>query len=132
MRLEKINRIYVIMFSIILLVLLMVVSPSFIHGEQDDYSLPAASFINDGNFFVSEDDYVYAHELFPAWGEYYQNSNGLLSVFTKKGEELAWYFPIYSAYCVPFLLFLKTMGIPCEYAFRLANYTIYILLLFFV
>ena len=131
MRLEKINRIYVIMFSIILLVLLMVVSPSFIHGEQDDYSLPAASFINDGNFFVSEDDYVYAHELFPAWGEYYQNSNGLLSVFTKKGEELAWYFPIYSAYCVPFLLFLKTMGIPCEYAFRLANYTIYILLLFF-
>ncbi len=131
MRLEKVNRIYVIIFSIVLLALLMTVNPSFIHGEQDDYTLPAASFINDGNFFVSENDFVYAQELFPAWAEYYQNSNGLLSVFTKNGEELAWYFPTYSAYCVPFILLLKTIEIPCEYAFRLANYTIYVLLLFF-
>lgn len=131
MLLEKINKIYVIVFSMLLLSLLMVVSPRFIHGEQDDYSLPAASFINDGNFFVSADDYAYAREIFPSWAEYYENSNGLLSVFTKNGEELAWYFPAYSAYCVPFILLLKVMGVPCEYAFRLANYTIYILLLFF-
>lgn len=131
MKLEKLIRIYVIVFSMLLMALLMIVNPSFIHGEQDDYSLPAASFINDGNFFVSEDDYAFAQELFPAWAEYYQTSNGLLSVFTKNGEELAWYFPVYSAYCVPFILLLKTVGISCEYAFRLANYTIFILLLFF-
>lgn len=131
MKLEKFSRIYVIVFSMVLLVLLMAVVPSCIFGEYDDYSLPAASFLNDGNFFVSEADYAYAKELFPSWAEYYDNTNGLLSVFTKNGEELAWYFPLYSAYSVPFIMILRAVGLPCEYGFRLANYTIYVLLLFF-
>lgn len=143
-KVEKISKGYVVIYAIVLFFILMNVNIGYYMGEQDDYTLPTASFLNDGNFVISEADWDYAKQLFPHWADNYQKSHddsGLLwtakdfnsertMVYDENGEQLTWYFPVYSAFCVPFVWVLKTIGISCEYSVRLANYSILIVLLF--
>lgn len=143
---KKLNTylyIYIFVFTIVLGGLLHSFGPSIIIGELDDYTLPAFSFLNDHNFTVSADDYEYAKASCPTWAEYYtdsQNNQGLLwtqesfdhdkvDVKTDDGEQLTWYFPIYSAYIVPFIACAKLFNLQCEMAPRFANLLAFVALL---
>lgn len=100
-------------------------------GEWDDYSLTTASIINDGNAGISKSDVQKAKELFPEWADRY-DSYQLSGFHTRNGDEMPWYFPTYSAFCVPMVLLLKLLGRPAVYAFVYTNFLSFVLMLFVV
>lgn len=128
---ERITNIYIVLYALVLLFLLMAVNKSYLMGEGASYTLPTVSFFNDGNFVLSEADWLEGEQTMHSWAQAYKNTQHKISgVFDKNGEQLTWYFPVYSVFCVPFYGFCKLIDVSCEYAFRIANYTAFIILLF--
>lgn len=126
----KILKWYLLIYFFVLMVLCMNVTPHPI-GEWDDYSLLTASIINEGNISISNSDVEKAKELFPSLANAYE-SYGLSGNYIRDGQELAWYFPTYSAVCVPMVFLLKCIGVPAEYAFQLTNLVLLMLMLYIV
>lgn len=128
---EKTINIYIVIYSILLLFLLMTVDKASFLGENSSYALPTVSFFNDGNFVLSESDWLKGEQELTSWTQGYKYTQHIISgVFDKNGEQLTWYYPVYSVFCVPFYGLCKLLQIPQEYSFRLANYVAFILLLF--
>lgn len=128
---EKNINTYIVVYSILLLFLLMIVGRSTFMGENASYALPTVSFFNDGNFVLSESDWLIGEQELTSWAQGYKDTQHIISgVFDKNGEQLTWYYPVYSAFCVPFYGLCKLLQIPLEYSFRLANYVAFVLLLF--
>lgn len=127
---NKILKWYLLIYFFVLMVLCMNVTPHPT-GEWDDYSLMTVSIINERNISISSSDVEKAKELFPSLASAYE-SYGLSGSYTRGGKELAWYFPTYSAVCVPMVFLLKCIGVPAEYAFQLTNLVLLILMLYIV
>jgi len=122
---RKLSCVYLIIFAVVFFAINSINVPYPI-GEWDDYSLPVASLLTDGNFEISENDIAAYKELFPTWANAI-DTRSLTGFFTADGEEITWYFPVYSIFCVPFVIFLHILGQPTEYAFLFANITAFML-----
>lgn len=116
---KKLTIIYIILFGALMLIYCSINMPGPT-GEWDDYSLPVASIINEHNFSISDADVAYYKELFPNWAGYIDNYS-LSGYTTRKGGQMAWYFPTYSFVCIPFTLLLKFLKLPTVYAFPYTN-----------
>lgn len=121
---------YILIFAFISVIYLMQIPSSYIQGEWDDYTIMTASFLNDGNFTISPDDILFFKNLFPDWAQAWDNGAALSGFYAKNGDQLAFYAPFYSLYCVPFVLFTSILSISNTYAFRLANLFIWIIALY--
>lgn len=121
---------YLFVYSLVLLTVILSVDINFVAGENASYALPTVSFFNDGNFVLSEEDWQIGERKLPEWKWLYQAQNHTISgVYDENGEQLTWYFPIYSAYCVPFYALCEFLNIPLVYSYRIANFVSLIILL---
>lgn len=119
MSIKRVMKLFIMMYVLVVLSNVTSHEPNIV-GEWDDYSFPAVSILNDGNIIISKSDIEYARELFPKWNNAIDNYH--LSGFTARdGNELTYYFPTYSAMCIPMILLLKQVSIPNEYAFAYNN-----------
>ena len=105
-------------------------SGTFFIGEAASYSLTTVSLVNDGNGFISGQEIELARAWFPDWTDGYEGFRG--SGYTVDGGIVPWYFPTYSAFCVPALLILQALGLPLYNAFCYTNFGLYALLLVLV
>lgn len=96
-------------------------------GEWDDYCLPTISIINEQNFSISSSDVAKAKEIYADWSETL-NGYQLSPYQTRNGGEMSWYFPTYSAACVPYTLLLYKLHLPAVYAFPLTNISVIMLM----
>jgi len=124
---RKISCTYLVIFAAVFLAINSINTPGPT-GEWDDYSLPVASLMTDGNFEISENDIAAYKKIFPRWADYI-GTKYLSGFFTADGEEITWYFPVYSLFCVPFVCLLQILDQPAEYAFLFANITAFMLAL---
>lgn len=115
-------RAYLIAFLVIMVFYCTYAKPHTV-GEWDDYCLPTISIINEGNFSISPSDVQKAKEIYSDWAEYFDYYK-LSGARTRKGGEMSWYFPTYSAALVPFTLLFYKMGVPAIYAFPFTNLTV--------
>lgn len=129
MSLKKFLYVYLIFFSIILLIIILRVKPHP-DGEWDDYSLVTASLINDYNVGIDEQDVIFAKKFFGALSKAYEDGYALSGYNTRNGDEMSWYFLTYSAACVPLALILSVLGSDPSYCFYLTNFIIFILALY--
>ena len=127
---KKIIYIYLVAYAFLILAVNSIHAPMPI-GEWDDYSLPIASILTGHNFEISSADVLAHKELFPNWADYI-DSYYLTGFYTQNGEELTWYFPIYSLVCIPFVMLLQILHQPTEYAFIFTNTAVLMLALVFV
>lgn len=127
---EQWLRIYIIGFGFWCVIYLMAYPSDYFIGEADDYTVMTASFLQDGNFTISQEDIEYHKQLFPEWAHIWENGRHLTGFYTKNGDEMTGYAPFYSFYCVPFVLLTCAMGIKNTYAFRLANLSLLMIALF--
>lgn len=130
MNTKKIMQCYLIVYGVLMLMYCSINRPSP-NGEWDDYSLPVASLIAEHNFSISSYDIEYYKELFPEWADYVENYH-LSGYVTRKGGEMTWYFPTYSAACIPIVLLLQILKLPTVYTFAFTNLSVMMLLLFSV
>lgn len=100
-------------------------------GEWDDYSLPVASLLHEHNFSITESDIAAYKKLFPEWSEKIDHYS-LSGYVTKGGGEMTWYFPVYSAICIPFVIILKALKLSAIYAFSYTNIAVLMLSLLIV
>lgn len=105
-------------------------SGTFFIGEAASYSLTTVSLVNDGNGFITEQEVELARAWFPDWIDGYRGFRG--SGYTVDDGVVPWYFPTYSAFCVPALLILQALGLPPYNAFCYTNFGLYALLLVLV
>lgn len=97
---------------------------TFFIGEAASYSLTTVSLAHDGNGFVSPEEISLAQTWFPDWAANYQSFGG--SGYTmSNGDIVPWYFPTYSACCVPVLWLLQLLGQPLTNAFCLTNFLLF-------
>lgn len=127
---KRILNIYLIVFVIFILAI-NTMHPPLPMGEWDDYSLPVASILTDHNFEISADDVEAHKKIFPNWAAYI-DSYVLTGFYTQAGEELTWYFPIYSIVCIPAVILLQLLHEPTEYAFTFTNIAVLMSALMFV
>lgn len=134
-KLRQINiRSIIIVYMIIYFSLMGIycgVNGTVINGEWDDYTLPAVSIIAEHNFSIVENDIVQYKIIFPEWAQYI-DSYSLSNLYTKGGGEMAWYFPTYSAVCIPMILLLDFLDLPTTYAFVFTNFAMEMILLLIV
>ncbi len=126
----KLIGIYLVLYLVIMIVYCSVNTPMPI-GEWDDYSLPVVSILKEHNFSISDQDIVEHKKMFPEWAEYIDNYS-LSGRFTRNGGEMTWYFPTYSALCIPFVVILKALGLPAIYAFSYTNIVVFVISLLIV
>lgn len=119
MMINRFLKVFLVLYSIVMVVYATAYEPN-VYGEWDDYSFPAVSILNDGNITISKSDIEYARELFPKWNNAIDNYH-LSGFAARDGNELTYYFPTYSAMCIPMILLLKQVSIPNEYAFAYTN-----------
>ena len=122
---------YLCVFSIVMIVFSVVPQPQ-IMGEVDDYSLPVASIIGEGDFSISENDYATYQKLFPEWSDWVKNNRVLSGLTGEHGGEITYYFPTYSIICVPYTLLLHAAHISALRAFPLTNLTVLVIALWFM
>ena len=116
---RKITKFYIICCFITLLIY-CATGGAKIQGEWDDYSLPTVSLLKEHNLSISENDIREYKKIFPEWSSQIETYS--LSGFrTRKGGEIAFYFPVYSALCIPMVLILKFLGLSATYAFTFTN-----------
>lgn len=131
------HRLAEIFFGVVLAVYLVFLlvrclqTGTFFIGEAASYSLTTVSLAHDGNGFVSQHDLAAAQAWFPDWAAHYQNFSGSGYVLAN-GDTVPWYFPTYSACCVPFVWLLRLLGQPLYGAFCLTNFVLYALVLILV
>lgn len=116
---DYVIMVYLIVYFIIMLFYSVAIRPGM-QGEWDDYALPTISLINEHNFSISPSDVAKAKEIYSDWAgsiDHYR----LSPYHTRAGGEMAFYFPTYSAACVPLTLLLYNMKLPAVYAFPLTN-----------
>lgn len=99
-------------------------------GEWDDISLVTVSILNDGNVTIDEQDVIMAKEWMPEWKEHLDYIH-LSGYYTEHGDALSWYFPLYSAMCVPAFAILRGAGISGAYAFSVTNILLYLFALIY-
>lgn len=116
---RKLIHVYLVLYFVIMLVYCSINTPKPV-GEWDDYSLPVASILKEHNLSISDEDIVEYKKIFPEWEEYIEDYT-LSGRFTRNGGEMPWYFPIYSAVCIPFVVILKAIRLPTIYAFSYTN-----------
>lgn len=116
---KNVVKFYLIIFFILMLIYSSVNVPTPI-GEWDDYAIPIASLIYEHDFSISDNDIKTCIALFPEWRNHIENYN-LSPYMTRDGKEMAWYFPTYSAACIPFVIFLNSLELPTIYAFPYTN-----------
>lgn len=104
---------------------------TFFIGEAASYSLTSVSLAHDGNGFVSSGELALAQTWFPDWASQYESFAGS-GYALANGDVVPWYFPTYSACCVPMLWLLRLLGRPMSGAFCLTNFVLYALLLVLV
>lgn len=121
----KLINVYLILYLVTMLVYCSINKPTPL-GEWDDYSLPVVSILKEHNLSISDEDIVEYKRIFPEWAEYIENYS-LSGHFTKDGGEMPWYFPIYSAACIPFVIILRAMKLPAIYAFAYTNIFVFML-----
>lgn len=63
---------YILVYCICMLIVCSEYTPLFL-GETDDYSLPAISIINEGDFSISSADEELYYIFFPEWKETIQH-----------------------------------------------------------
>lgn len=104
-------------------------------GEYDEYSLPIASILHDGNFSISDDDIAFYGKLFPDMGaalaaqvgkagisEVRKEDLNTSSFYAKDGSgRLTAYYPTYSIACLPLTVILKGLGSRASFAFLYTN-----------
>lgn len=117
--LKKITSIYLLMYFVLFFIRCSSRMPTPI-GEWDDYCFPAAQIITSGNFSFTEDDLTEYKALFPEWADAMDNYS-LSGYTTRSGGQMAWYFPTYSAACVPLILLLRFLRLPTCFAFPYTN-----------
>ena len=105
-------------------------------GEWRSYVLPTISFINDGDFTLSHEDFSVACEWLPEWEPFITEGGFSVSptnpFHTKNGDVIPWYFFTYSLFCVPVMLFLKFLGLSLTKTWCLANTIFYVISLYIV
>ncbi len=124
---SKITIIYICIFFVVM-GMYCGINGSVVVGEWDDYSVPASSIISEGNFSFTDSDISSFKEIFPEWSSRVEEIS-LSGLYTRNGGEMAWYFPTYSAVCIPMILFLLFLGLPASYAFTFTNLAVLMLLL---
>lgn len=127
---RKITYAYLVIISAFFLVVYSMDTPA-VWGEYDDYTLPVASILTDGNFEISERDIDVYKEMFPIFASSVDKRT-LTGYFTNKGEEIVWYYPIYPILSIPFVWLLQFFDLPAEYAFVLTNLSAFILALLMI
>lgn len=116
----------VILYAVFLTVLTVHTGSKYC-GEAASYTLTAVSLANDGNAIVSADDIAVAQQWFPQYAENYISFQG--SHYTTAQGVVPWYFPTYSAACLPMLGLLGLLKLPMDYAFCLTNLVCILLVL---
>ena len=104
---------------------------TFFIGEAASYSLTTVSLAHDGNGFVSGEELALAREWFPDWASNYQSFAGSGYVLAN-GDVVPWYFPTYSACCVPALWILQLLKLPLNGTFCYTNFVLFALVLILV
>ena len=104
---------------------------TFFIGEAASYSLTTVSLAHDGNGFVSGEELALAREWFPDWASNYQSFAGSGYVLAN-GDVVPWYFPTYSACCVPALWILQLLKLPLYGTFCYTNFVLFALVLILV
>ena len=120
--------IYLLAYAILMTITSVVPTPVIL-GEIDDYSLPVASIMNEGDFSISAKDYEYYRKLFPEWADYVIDDHVLTGMTGENGGELTYYFPTYSIFCVPMTFIFHAFGYSAIRAFPMTNLLVLILAL---
>lgn len=117
--------------GLVFLFLCCVQTGTFFIGEAASYSLTTVSLAHDGNGFVSAEELALAREWFSDWAANYQSFAGS-GYALPNGDIVPWYFPTYSACCVPVLWVLQLLHLPLYGAFCYTNFLLYALVLILV
>ncbi len=131
---DKIN-IAIFIFAFIVMIIYFikynVMQAVYIFGEFDDYLFPIISFINDGNFLISEKDMLFVKSLMPdyLWAI---ERHAYFSPFYYNGEAVPWYFPLYSIVCLPIACLFYSLGVCIGYAPAVTNCLLYFFLIAFI
>jgi hypothetical protein len=124
---------YMILFALFVVIFCSIKGP-LAWGEYDDYTLPAASLLNDYNFSITESDINYYNKLFPEREEINANTIKTLSGYQTRGGEgtMTWYFPTYAIISLPLVLTLHWLNLPASYGFMYTNLLLVMILLIVV
>ncbi len=122
LNLKVIIKAYMILFALIMVIFCSIKGP-LAWGEYDDYTLPAASLLNDHNFSITESDINYYNGLFPERAVFDANTLKVLSGYqTRDGNGIiTWYFPTYAIISLPLVLTLHWLNLPASYGFMYTN-----------
>ncbi len=117
--LSVITLIYIIVYFAAMLAVVIAIKPSPT-GEWDDYSLATSSIMAQHNLNISNGDVEEHQHIFPDFKDYIVNYS-LSRHIAKDGGEMPWYFPTYSAACVPCVKILQLCGLRASYGFAITN-----------
>lgn len=127
-KINNITKVYLLVYCVVLLLYNLTNQP-MAWGEFDDYTLPVASILNDGNCTINSSDVDYYKELFPELSSQIEEYS-LSGYEAKNGSgELTWYYPTYAIICLPMVVLFRMLGISSWYAFPFVNIMMLMILL---
>jgi len=124
---QKLSYVLIIIFSF--LCCIMVTRPLISIGEYATYTLATAALQYEHTIYISEKTFENERKHFPDYYKTFSYHRGEFEKFThyprtKNGEfvNVSWYFPGYSASCIPVSMILEFLGLNQSYAFVITNF----------
>jgi len=124
---KKFSQIFIIIFSF--LCFNMVTHSIDSIGEYETYTLATAALQYEHTIYISEKTFENEQKHFPDYYKTFSYHHGEFEKYshyprTKNGEfvNVSWYFPAYSASCIPVSMILEFLGLNQSYAFVLTNF----------
>lgn len=113
------SKIFIVVYCLIMVIYSSIYVPRPI-GEWDDYSLMTSSIMSQHDITISDGDIEEYKNIFPDFSQAVDRYR-LSGLYAKNGGEMPWYFPTYSAACIPMIKLLQIMGLRASNGFAYTN-----------
>jgi len=131
--LKKCIFIYIVIYCFFILILVLI-RPLYQAGECGNYTLTTIALQYEKSIFYTDKTIKILENIFPVYKESairdYTTGRYKTILYNETNLKTSYYFPSYSAICIPMSIFLKTFGLDQSYAFVLTNALLFIISLF--
>lgn len=116
---NTLSKIFIVIYCLIMVIYSSIYVPRPT-GEWDDYSLMTSSIMSQHDITISDGDIEEYKNIFPDFSQAVDRYH-LSGLYAKNGGEMPWYFPTYSAACIPMIKLLQIMGLRASNGFAYTN-----------